>query len=99
MLPTGAVVWDVVIDVTTLALQAVDAFVILCCASLILAFTCDNGGANCCSAELFTTFGDTGIVLNAPPPVGWNPDIPIGFTGEWYGYERTPTEPLFSPAP
>jgi len=98
MLPTGAEERDV-IDVTTLALQAVDAFVILCSASLILVFTCDTGGANCCSAELFTTFGDTGIVLNAPPPVGWNPDIPIGFTGEWYGYDRTPTDPLFSPAP
>lgn len=36
------------------------------------------------------TLGDIGIVLNAPP-VGWNPETPVGFTGEWYGYDKTET--------
>lgn len=85
MLPTGADEWDVVMDVTTLAFQLADTFAILCSASLIFAFTCDTGGGTCCSVKFFIIFGDTGIVLKAPPPVGWNPDIPMGFTGEWYG--------------
>ena len=41
----------------------------------------------CCSffkGSGFIIFGDIGIVMNAPP-VGWNPETPVGLTGLWYG--------------
>lgn len=37
----------------------------------------------CCSPFIgsgLITFGDIGIVMKAPP-VGWNPDTPVGLTG------------------